>query len=83
MPKFVVSLTDSKIRSAISQHKKSPDKAAKLSDGVGLYLLIDRKGGTYWRYDYVRPMALLHKHSKAEFSSSHSNLSGNLGMRAT
>ena len=56
MPKIVVSLTDSKIRSAISQHKKSPDKATKLSDGGGLYLLIDKKGGTYWRYDYVRPI---------------------------
>ena len=56
MPKIVVSLTDSKIRSAISQHKKSPDKAIKLSDGGGLYLLIDKKGGTYWRYDYVRPI---------------------------
>ena len=43
MPKIVVSLTDSKIRSAISQHKKSPDKAIKLSDGGGLYLLIDKK----------------------------------------
>lgn len=56
MPKIVVSLTDSKIRSAISQHKKAPDKAIKLSDGGGLYLLIDKKGGTYWRYDYVRPI---------------------------
>ena len=56
MPKLVVSLTDSKIKSAISMQKKSSEKNIKLSDGGGLYLLLDRKGGAYWRFDYVRPI---------------------------
>lgn len=56
MPKIVVSLTDSKIKSAISAHKKTLDKVVKLSDGGGLYLQLDKKGGTYWRFDYVRPI---------------------------
>jgi hypothetical protein len=29
----------------------------KLSDGGGLYLLLDRKGGAYWRFDYIRPIS--------------------------
>ena len=32
-------------------------------------------------FDFL--MALLHKHSKAEFSPIHSNLSDNLGVRST
>ena len=56
MPRIVASLTDSKIKSSISLHKKRPDKPIKLSDGGGLYLLLDKKGGTYWRFDYVRPI---------------------------
>lgn len=56
MPKLIISLTDSKIKSAITQHKKAMDKVKKLSDGGGLYLLLDKKGGTYWRFDYVRPI---------------------------
>lgn len=55
MPKLVVSLTDSKIKSVISMQKKSFEKNIKLSDGGGLYLLLDKKGGAYWRFDYVRP----------------------------
>lgn len=55
MPKLVLSLTDSKIKSAISMQKKSFEKNIKLSDGGGLYLLLDKKGGAYWRFDYVRP----------------------------
>ena len=56
MPRIVASLTDSKIKSSISLHRKCPDKPIKLSDGGGLYLLLDKKGGTYWRFDYVRPI---------------------------
>ena len=55
MPKLVISLTDSKIKSAISMQKKTFEKIIKLSDGSGLYLLLDKKGGAYWRFDYVRP----------------------------
>ena len=57
MPKLVISLTDSKIKSAISMQKKSFEKNIKLSDGGGLYLLLDRKGGAYWRFDYIRPIS--------------------------
>lgn len=56
MPKLVVSLTDSKIKSAISMQKKTFEKIIKLSDGGGLYLLLDKKGGAYWRFDYIRPI---------------------------
>ncbi len=55
MPKLVISLTDSKIKSAISMQKKTFEKNIKLSDGGGLYLLLDKKGGAYWRFDYMRP----------------------------
>ncbi|MFH7764978.1 integrase arm-type DNA-binding domain-containing protein [Acinetobacter sp. BSP-28] len=33
------------------------EKSIKVSDGDGLYLLLDKKGGTYWRFDYVRPIS--------------------------
>jgi hypothetical protein len=29
----------------------------KLSDGGGLYLLLDQNGGAYWRFDDVRPIS--------------------------
>ncbi|WP_180181125.1 integrase arm-type DNA-binding domain-containing protein [Acinetobacter sp. YH01021] len=56
MARTVVSLTDAKIKSAISKQKKSPEKIIKLADGGGLFLLLDKKGGTYWRFDYFRPI---------------------------
>ncbi|MEG2749915.1 MAG: integrase, partial [Acinetobacter sp.] len=57
MPRLIASLTDSKIKSTISTQKKSFEKIIKLSDGGGLYLLLDTKGGTYWRFDYIRPIS--------------------------
>lgn len=51
MPKLVVPLTDSKIRNT----KPTPEKTQKLSDGAGLYLLIDKNGRKSWRFDYARP----------------------------
>ncbi len=56
MARTVVSLTDAKIKSAIAKQKKLPEKIVKLSDGGGLFLLIDKKCGTYWRFDYFRPI---------------------------
>ena len=56
MARTVVSLTDAKIKSTISKHKKAPDSIIKLSDGGGLFLLIDKKGGTYGRFDYFKPI---------------------------
>ena len=56
MARTVVSLNDSKIKSAIAKHKKSSEKAVRLSDGGGLFLLLDKKGGTYWRFDYFKPI---------------------------
>src|SRR5579863_8065643 len=40
-------LTDIQVRSAKPQRRPK-----KLSDGGGLYLLVDRNGGRYWRYNY-------------------------------
>ncbi len=56
VPKLFISLADSKIKSAISMQKKSFEKNIKLSDSGGLYLLLDKKRGAYWRFDYVRPI---------------------------
>ena len=56
MARTVVSLNDSKIKFAIAKHKKSSEKAVRLSDGGGLFLLLDKKGGTYWRFDYFKPI---------------------------
>jgi hypothetical protein len=36
--------------------KKSAENNIKLSDGGGLYLLLDKKGGAYWHFDYIRPI---------------------------
>lgn len=41
-------LTDTAIRNA----KPNSDKAYKLSDEKGLYLLIHPKGNKWWRFDY-------------------------------
>ncbi|WP_374358154.1 tyrosine-type recombinase/integrase [Pseudoduganella danionis] len=47
MPKLAVPLTDIQPRTA-----KPKDKPYKLSDGGGLYLLINTDGAKYWRMDY-------------------------------
>ncbi len=47
MPKVATPLTDAQVRSA-----KGRDKPHKLSDGGGLYLLVNPDGVRYWRMDY-------------------------------
>lgn len=47
MPKLAVPLTDIQPRTA-----KPKDKPYKLSDGGGLYLLVNKDGAKYWRMDY-------------------------------
>lgn len=44
-------LTDTAIRKA-----RPGDKAAKLADGGGLYLLLKPDGARWWRWDYRRPV---------------------------
>jgi len=34
------------------KQSRSKDKAYKLSDGGGLYLLVNPNGSRYWRYKY-------------------------------
>ena len=54
MPKVVVSLTDTQIRSALTSHKKQAVKAqTKLADGKGLFFIIEKNGKAYWRWDYI------------------------------
>lgn len=45
-----------KLNQQYQRIKKSLDRNIKLSDGGGLYLLLDKKNGVYWRFDYVRPI---------------------------
>jgi hypothetical protein len=47
MPKLAIPLTNIQPRTA-----KPTDKPYKLSDGGGLYLLINTDGAKYWRMDY-------------------------------
>ena len=51
MPKTVIPLTDSKIKTI----KANPEKMQKLSDGNGLFLIISKSGDKSWRFDYSRP----------------------------
>ena len=48
MPKLATPLTDIQPRTA-----KAKDKPYKLSDGGGLYLLVNTDGAKYWRMDYT------------------------------
>ncbi len=47
MPKRIKPLSDIQVRTA-----KSKDKAYKLADGGGLFLLVTPIGGKLWRMDY-------------------------------
>ena len=47
MPKLAAPLSDIKVRTA-----KPKEKAYKLADGGGLYLLINPGGAKYWCMDY-------------------------------
>ena len=47
MPKLVTPLTEVQVRNA-----KPKEKAFKLADGHGLYLLVNSDGAKYWRMDY-------------------------------
>lgn len=47
MPKLITPLTDPALRNA-----KAKDKPYKLSDGAGLYLLVNKEATKYWRMDY-------------------------------
>tara|TARA_R110000772_G_scaffold61283_1_gene138136 strand:- start:130029 stop:131078 length:1050 start_codon:yes stop_codon:yes gene_type:complete len=42
----------SKLTAIAIKNAKQGTKPQKLVDGGGLYLLVDRKGSKYWRYDY-------------------------------
>lgn len=53
MPKLVLPLTDTKIKTA----KNETDKPIKLFDGNGLFLLLDTNGKKYWRMNYTRPLS--------------------------
>lgn len=58
MPKIVKNLTDKQIKSAITAHKNQEiNSLVKLSDGKGLFFVIDKKGCAFWRFDYVRPVS--------------------------
>lgn len=58
MAKSVINLTDKHIKAAINSHRKEQDNSLiKLADGNGLFFIIDKKGYTYWRFDYTRPIS--------------------------
>ena len=42
----------SKLNESLIKHAKPKDKAYKLSDGGGLYLLVNPSGSKYWRMKY-------------------------------
>lgn len=60
MPKQVILLTDSKIKAFLRDIKiNNPNGLqtdVRLSDGVGLNLLIRKNGSVMWRFDYTRPI---------------------------
>jgi hypothetical protein len=57
MSKILKNLTDKQIKSALNAHKNLEIKPLiKLADGKGLYFVIDKKGCSFCRFDYVRPI---------------------------
>ena len=45
-------MATNKLTTIAIKQAKPGEKAIKLTDGGGMYLLIDTKGGKYWRLDY-------------------------------
>ena len=45
-------MATNKLKNKQIEQAKPADKPYKLSDGDGMYLLVDTKGGRYWRMDY-------------------------------
>jgi hypothetical protein len=56
MPKFVLPLTDLKVKSA-----KPREKTYKLSDGGGLYLEVTPVGSKLWRLGYTQANGKKHR----------------------
>lgn len=60
MPRQVIPLSDSKIKSKIREIKSNLnndlDKDTRMSDGNGLNLIIRKNGTMMWRFDYTRPI---------------------------
>ncbi|ACZ11790.1 tyrosine-type recombinase/integrase [Sulfurospirillum deleyianum] len=50
MPKKVLPLTDTELKKS-----KIQEKTYRLTDGAGLYLLVEPNGSKGWRLDYTRP----------------------------
>lgn len=67
MPKLVAPLTEVQVKNS-----KPKDKPYKLSDGGGLYLLINSDGAKYWRMDYrllsIRRTAAFGKYPQVSLS---------------
>ena len=51
MPRIAKPLTDTQLKAA-----KPREKAYKLNDGQGLYLLVGTDGSKFWRFNYTRPV---------------------------
>ena len=45
-------MATNKLRDIQAKQAKAGEKPFKLTDGGGMYLLVDTKGGKYWRLDY-------------------------------
>lgn len=45
-------MATNKLKDIQPKQAKAGEKAYKLTDGGGMYLLVDTKGGKYWRLDY-------------------------------